>query len=107
VSSAASGTPLTVDQAAGGNLLLSFQDLGGAVGLYNIYEGTLGGGYNHVPKACGAAVSAANGRLQATITPVAGNTYYLVTAADLCQEGTSGSDSSGTPQPAANLTCSP
>jgi DNA-binding beta-propeller fold protein YncE len=107
VSASGASVPLTVDQAAGGSLLLSFQDLGGAVGAYNIYEGTLGGGYNHVPKACGAAVSAANGRLQATITPAAGNTYYLVTAADLCQEGTSGSDSSGNPQPAANLTCSP
>jgi hypothetical protein len=96
-----------VDQAAGGGLTLSFQDLGGAVGTYNIYEGTLGGGYNHAPKACAAAVTAAGGRLQATLTPAAGNTYYLVTAADLCQEGTSGSDSSGTPQPSANLTCSP
>jgi len=108
VSAPASGVPLLVTQAAGGDLVLSFQDLGGSVGAYNVYEGTLGGGYNHAPKACQLAPPAAvNGRLQTQLTPAAGNTYYLVTASDLCQEGTSGVDSSGAQRPASYLTCSP
>jgi len=107
VSSSGSGAPLIMDRGAGGDLLISFQDLGGTVGGYNIYEGTLGGGYTHVPKACAVATTRVNGLRQARVTPAAGNTYYLVTASDLCQEGISGTDSSGAPQPGTNLTCPP
>jgi len=96
-----------VDPGVGGELLISFQDLGGSVGGYNIYEGTLGGGYNHVPNVCGVATTLVNGRRQARVVPSAGNTYYQVTAYDLCQEGISGADSTGAPQPGANLTCTP
>ncbi|HZI95333.1 MAG TPA: hypothetical protein VFE84_13895, partial [Patescibacteria group bacterium] len=107
VSSSSSGSPLTVDPGAGGELLISFQDLGGSVGGYNVYEGTLGGGYNHVPNACGVATTLVNGRRQARVVPGAGNSYYLITAYDLCQEGISGADSSGATQPGANLACTP
>jgi hypothetical protein len=107
VSSSGAAAPLTVQRLPNGDLTLSFEDLGGSVGGYNVYEGTLGGGYTHVPIACGAATTLVNGLRQVQVTPSAGDRYYLVTAAGLCQEGTSGSDSSGTPQPGANLTCPP
>lgn len=107
VSAPGAAQPLFVDQAAGGDLVISFEDLGAPAGAYDVYEGTLGGGYNHAPKICNAQTVAANGRRQIQLTPGAGSTYYLVTAADLCQEGTSGADSAGAPRPSANLTCSP
>jgi len=107
VSAPAAAQPLLVDQAPGGDLVISFEDVGAAAGAYDVYEGTLGGGYNHAPKLCNAQTTAANGRRQLQVTPSAGSTYYLVTAADLCQEGTSGSNSAGVPRPSANLTCSP
>ncbi|HZE89811.1 MAG TPA: hypothetical protein VE404_09695, partial [Verrucomicrobiae bacterium] len=107
VSSTASGVLVTTAPAAGGDISISFQDLGGIVGGYNVYEGSLGGGYTHAPKACQIAPAAANGRRQVQLTPAAGSTYYLVTAFDLCQEGGSGTNSAGQPRPAASLTCPP
>jgi len=115
VSSPASAAALQVDPAGGGDLMISFEDLGGSVGGYNIYEGSLGAGgtgslgagYTHAAKACQAAPALVNGRRQVAITPAAGSTYYLVTSYDLCQEGISGTASSGATQPSANLTCSP
>jgi DNA-binding beta-propeller fold protein YncE/mono/diheme cytochrome c family protein len=107
VSAPGAAQPLRVDQVAGGDLVISFEDLGGAAGAYDLYEGVLGGGYNHAPRSCNAQTTPANGRRQVQVTPAAGSTYYLVTAADLCQEGTSGADSAGVPRPSTNLTCSP
>jgi hypothetical protein len=107
VSSSGAAAPLTLQRLPNGDLTLSFEDLGGSVGGYNVYEGTLGGGYTHVPIACGATTTLVNGMRQVQVTPSAGDRYYLVTATGLCQEGTSGSDSSGTPQPGVNLTCPP
>lgn len=107
VSSTASGMALLVGKAAGGDVTLSFQDLGGAVGGYDLYEGTLGSWYSHAPKACSQTPPASAGRRTMQITPAAGSSYYLVTAYNLCQEGPSGFDSNGIPQPAANLTCTP
>jgi hypothetical protein len=107
VSGPVSGTPLLVSPLAGGNLRLSFQDLAGAVGGYNIYDGTIGSWYSHAPAQCGASTSPISARRELDLTPAGGNTYYLVTAFDVCVEGTAGSNSAGTPLPAANLTCGP
>jgi hypothetical protein len=100
-------SPLGVDKTAGGDVNVSFQDLGGQVGGYNVYEGALGSWYSHAPKACQQTPPLAAGRRQVQLTPAPGSTYYLVTSYDSCNESISGSDSSGTPQPAANLTCAP
>ena len=99
--------PLAVTKAAGNDLKVSFQDLGGQVGGYNVYEGTLGSWYSHTPKACQQVPPLVGLRREVQLTPAAGSTYYLVTSFDLCQESISGTDSLGSPQPAANLTCAP
>lgn len=106
VSSPAS-PPLAVDKAAGGDLKVSFQDLGGQVGGYNVYEGSLGSWYSHAGKLCQQAASLVAGRREIQLTPAAGSTYYLVTSYDLCHESISGIDSNGTPQPPSYLTCAP
>ncbi len=107
VSSPASSTPLVVSRAAGGDLKLSFQDLGGSVGGYNVYEGALPVWYSHTSKACQQTPPLVGGRREFQLTPGAGSQYYLVTSYDLCTEGSAGADSTGTPRPAANLDCSP
>ncbi|HEX4825081.1 MAG TPA: hypothetical protein VFV19_12305 [Candidatus Polarisedimenticolaceae bacterium] len=106
VSSSASASPLSVDKV-GSDLSISFQDLGGQVGGYNVYEGSLGAWYSHGAKACQQTPPASAGRRSVQITPAAGSSYYLVTSYDLCQESASGYNSQGAPQPAANLTCAP
>jgi hypothetical protein len=106
VSSPAS-PPLAVDKAAGGDLKVSFQDLGGQVGGYNVYEGSLGSWYSHAGKSCQQAASLVAGRREIQLTPAAGSTYYLVTSYDLCHESISGTDSTGAPQPSSYLTCAP
>jgi mono/diheme cytochrome c family protein len=99
--------PLAVDKAAGGDLKISFQDLGGQVGGYNIYEGTLGSWYSHAAKSCQQTPPLNAGRREVQVAPAAGSSYYLVTSYDLCQESISGTDSTGAPHPSANLTCAP
>jgi hypothetical protein len=99
--------PLIVTAVAGGDLKVAFQDLGGQVGGYNVYEGSLGSWYSHAPKACQQVPPLAGGRREVQLTPAAGSTYYLVTSFDLCQESISGTNSLGSPQPSANLTCAP
>ena len=97
-----------MSRAPGADLLLSFQDLAGTVGGYNVYEGALGAWYSHSGTVCQAPTAAApGGRRQVPLTPAAGSRYYLVTSYDLCAEGSAGTDSAGTPRPAANLDCSP
>ncbi|MCU0224671.1 MAG: hypothetical protein MUF27_11525 [Acidobacteria bacterium] len=91
-------------------LMLTFQAVGGAEG-YNVYEGTLGSWYSHgaAPgNQCAAAVTdLGDGSLTATVTPSAGNRYYLVTAYASGTEGPSGADSTGAPIPPSQSTCAP
>ncbi len=107
VSAPAAGVPLLVDRAAGGDVTVSFEDLGGAVGGYNVYEGAIGSWYSHSGKACGQSPAPSAGRRAVTVTPAAGSSYYLVTSYDLCQESISGTGVGGAPQPSANLDCAP
>lgn len=105
-----SSTPaseLLVSKLPAGLVSLSFQDLGGAVGGYNVYEGSVGSWYSHTGVQCGQSPPASGGRRQLSMTPGPGNRYFLVTAYDLCTEGTSGNDSAGHPRPPANLDCAP
>lgn len=80
------GPPLTVERTPGGDLVLSW---GGSCdpsdGDYNLYEGALGDFTSHAPKQCGTG-----GVTTQTVTPVAGDTYYLVTPADGAVEGSYG-----------------
>lgn len=106
VSSTASGQPLLVTKS-GGNLVLRYQDIAGAGG-YNIYEGAIGTWYSHAAApgdVCGATAALITGRRQTTITPTAGNRYYLVTAYTTA-EGPSGFATAGEISPAAS-TCPP
>jgi len=105
--SAPAAPPLLMTKASGGDLMVSFQDQGGQVGGYNVYEGALGTWYSHTAKACQQTPPLVTGRREVQLTPAAGSSYYLITGYDLCQESISGTDSTGTPQPAANLTCAP
>jgi hypothetical protein len=107
VSAPASASPLLADRLVNGDIKLSFEDFGGSVGGYNVYEGTLGGWYTHTGKAFQQTPPLNAGRRELQLTPASESTYYLVTAYDLCTEGTSGTDSAGTPRPVANLDCAP
>lgn len=75
--------------------------------LVALRRGSIGSWYTHAPAQCAASTVPASGRRQFDLTPSAGNRYYVVTAYDVCLEGTAGTNSAGTPRPAANLTCSP
>jgi len=97
------GTALVVDRGSGGALDLIWSASCSATDDdYSIYEGTIGSFYNHLPKAC-----TTSGSTMATLAPALGDTYYLVVPRDDSNEGSYGSDSSGTERPAAIATCRP
>jgi hypothetical protein len=110
--SIASSTPtagavstLTVDKAGGGQLALSW-GASCSVGAsdYAVYEGTLAalqaGSYDHAPLSCAAGVD-----LSETVTPGAGNRYYLIAPLVTGAEGGLGADSGGSPRPASASAC--
>jgi N-acetylneuraminic acid mutarotase len=110
VSPAGAAFPLRLleDGASPTGYSLRFQRVEAATG-YNVYEGTVGGWYDHGSgAACGApAEDLGTGEMRAEITPSAGNRYFLVTARDAAAEGVSGYGSSGAPIPASQSTCLP
>ncbi len=69
---------------------------------YTVHEGVLGSWYSHVPIACSSS-----GALSITLTPGAGNRYYLVVPATLSLEGSYGTNSAGTERPASSGACRP
>ena len=106
VSSTGSGQPLLLTFKSGA-IVLRYEQIAGAGG-YNIYEGSLGNWYSHAGSStntCGADSAFITGRRQTTITPAAGNRYYLVTAYTSA-EGPSGFATAGEIPPAAS-TCTP
>lgn len=107
VSSVASGVPLLVRSAGGGQIVLSYQEIPGAGG-YNLYAGNLGAWYSHAGSpgnVCGVSSTSGAGRRESTITPIAGDLYFLVTAYTVA-EGPSGFATGGEIPPAAS-TCAP
>jgi uncharacterized repeat protein (TIGR01451 family) len=69
---------------------------------YEVYEGTLGGFYDHGPIAC-----TTGGALGLTHPVPAGNTYYLVVPTNLLTEGSYGLDSAGDERPQGTSWCAP
>jgi hypothetical protein len=85
------GAPLTLDEALGNDITLTWDPscLAGDAD-YEIYEGTLGDFASHTPVACSTG-----GATTETITPSAGNRYYLVVPVGADREGSHGTDSTG------------
>ena len=97
----APGTPLTIARLPGGDLALSW----GVSCMtsetdWEIYEGSLGHYYSHVPKQCSTG-----GQTSAVITPAAGDSYYLVVARNAGWEGSHGTSSAGVEIPAPETAC--
>jgi len=85
-----------------GNLVLNWSP-STSIGAedYGIYEGTLGSWYSHYSKVC----TDSGGDLTEEITPASGNTYYLVVPLNSNDEGSYGTDSSGSQRPPGTSPC--
>jgi len=80
---------LTLDKDGGGDLSLAWQpSCSSDDDDYGIYAGDLGMFTSHTSVQCGTL-----GATSATITPAAGDRYYLVVPADGTEEGSYGTDS--------------
>jgi hypothetical protein len=97
------GVPLRVAPAGAGDLRLTWDAScsSGAVD-YEVYEGSIGDFTSHAPRLCSTA-----GATTATLTPAAGNTYYLVVPANGVREGSYGRRSDGFERPPGALACAP
>ena len=97
------GTPLTVTHAAGSDLTLTWgASCSAGDSDYAVYEGSLGSFPSHTPLLC-----TTRGETTATITPGAGNHYYLIVPNNGLREGSYGVGSSGSQRPPANAACLP
>jgi hypothetical protein len=87
----APGTPLTVDSAGGGDLILQWSASCAETDTdYEVYEGTLGDFSSHVALLC-----TTGGATTATLTPSPADSYYLVVPRNAQYEGSYGQDSAG------------
>ncbi len=68
---------------------------------YEVYEGSIGDFGSHMSVICSA-----DGGTTTTITPAAGNTYYIVGPRGPTREGSYGTDSQGNERPQAIGPCS-
>ena len=94
---------LTLAKGAGGDLLLQWS--GSCIETdddYAIYEGTLGSFGSHVPVTCTTA-----GATSLSVTPAAGDTYYLVVPTHADREGSYGKDGAGVERVPAAGACLP
>ena len=97
------GAPLLVQPAGAGDLTLSWEASCSPAAIdYAVYEGTIGAFTSHQPRLCSTG-----GATTATLTPAAGNTYYLVVPSNGEREGGYGVRSDGTPRPASAAACAP
>ena len=69
---------------------------------YEIYEGSLTAIGGHTPERCST-----EGLVRATVTPSAGNTYYLVVPRDSTAEGSHGLGGSRAERAPGPTTCLP
>ena len=67
---------------------------------YSVHEGTIGTWYSHTPVRCSTG-----GALSVTITPRAGNRYYLVAPISGSWTGSFGTNTSGAERPDSDLPC--
>jgi hypothetical protein len=97
------GTPLTVEQAAGGNVRLSW---GGSCVAgdsdFEVYAGVMGNFASYSPKLCSTT-----GAATVTFTPAPGNEFYLVVPRNASREGSYGTDSRGLQRPPGGSACLP
>jgi len=97
------GSPLTVSRngADPARIDLHWAASCGAAGTdFAVYQGTIGVWYDHAPMICSTS-----GALTATVSPAAGNHYYLVVAVSSTKEGSYGTSSSGLEIPAGAAPC--
>jgi len=84
-----------------GSLLLSWSPSCGVANDYALYEGSIGGWYDHTMADC----SDDGADFEEEIVPGVGNRYFLVVPLDADEEGSYGTDSDGAERPARNATC--
>jgi hypothetical protein len=85
------GASLRVDKAAGGDVALAWDPSCSAADFdYVVYEGPIGSWGTHVPRTCSTA-----GATDATFTPAAAGSYYLVVPRNSASEGSHGVDGDG------------
>jgi len=91
------GAPLTVEEAGGGDITLSWSaSCGSADTDFAIYEGAIGDFTSHTGVLCSTG-----GQTTQTLTPGGSSTYYLVVPRNTIYEGSYGFDSAGGERPAA------
>jgi hypothetical protein len=94
---------LSVDKATGGELALAWSpSCNGADSDYEIYEGAIGDFASHSPRLCSTG-----GATSGTLTPAAGDRYYLVVPRSADSEGSYGLDGQLQQRPAATEACVP
>ncbi len=98
----AGAPPLRITQAAGALAMTWGDSCVNTDTDFSVYEGPIGSFAAHVPLACSTGSQPA-----ATLSPSAGNTYYLVVAHDGTSEGSYGTDSAGNQRPQSARACLP
>lgn len=95
-------TPLSITEAGGGDITLSWgASCSGGDNDFEIYEGILDGAFtSHVPVTCSTG-----GATSRTLTPGAGDRYYIVVPRNTIREGSYGLDSAGLQRPASSSAC--
>jgi hypothetical protein len=97
------GPPLVVEPGAAGSLVLTWAaSCLSTDSDYAVYEGSLGDFASHTPAACST-----DGMTTVTLTPTAGNTYYLVVPTNALSEGSHGIRSNGDQRGPGPVTCLP
>jgi hypothetical protein len=97
------GAPLTIAKGNGGDIVLSWgASCATADADYAAYEGALGDFASHEPRACSTS-----GARSMTLTPVAGDAYYLIVPVHADREGSYGTGLGDVERPAGASTCAP
>ena len=92
---------LTLDRTPGGDISLAWgASCAGTDDDFEVYEGTIGAWYDHVPKLCSTG-----GATSVTFAPPPGDVYYLVVPRNAFREGSYGIDSEGVQHPAGAGSC--
>ncbi len=94
------GVPLTIAKM-GGDITLSWDASCSPTDTdYGVYEGSIGVYYSHTERLC-----TTGGLVGVTLTPGAGDRYYLVVPRNAASEGSYGHTSDGDERPPGSSTC--